>query len=432
MTSAANTFECEVPEAPAPEEVRARNRDVAQTVGANASVMGLTAVGSILAARLLGPAGRGQLAALVAWTTLAVALGDLGISQACSYYGAREHARPGAVAGTSLALGVGIAAVLILCILPFRSRAFGGAFAGAAALYLLSVPLSITTTYLSSILQGMNRLAAYNTVRIIQGSSYAVALTLATLRGWNHIGAVVGTMVACQAAVVLVSLVIASRLLPIGQWSVRGTTARNLLGYGSRSWVGNLFWLTNGRLDQALLSLFAPLQELGLYAVAVSYSSILFGLSGALAQVVFPRVALARTAEHGRRELRRILPAFCAIVLPLGAVMALAAPWAMSTVFGPAYRAGTLPARILLVGGAALGLNYIISNALRASGRPGTPAIAEAAGVVVTLSVLPFALIHWGILGAAVVSVLSYTITSVVLGLIWSRSKSLAAVGRAG
>jgi antigen flippase len=424
MTIAANAFECEVPRAPALEEVRARNRDVAQTVGANAAVMGLTAVGSVLAARLLGPSGRGQLAALVAWSALAVAVGDLGISQACAYYGAREQARPGAVAGTSLALGVSIAAVLILCILPFRFRLFGGAFAGPAALYLLSVPLSVTTLYLACILQGMNRLVAFNTVRIIQGSSYAVALGLATLRGWSAIGAVVQVMIACQAAAALVSLVIASRPLPVWQWRVRRNMARNLLAFGSRSYVGNLFWLTNGRLDQALLSLFAPMRELGLYAVAVSYSSILFGFSGALASVVFPRVALAATPDHGRRELARILPAFCTIILPLGAVMALAAPWAMSTVFGGAYRTGTLPARILLVGGVVLGLNYVISNALRASGRPGAPAIGEAAGVVVTVSVLPFALIHWGILGAAVVSVLSYSLTGLILAGLWLRRKT--------
>lgn len=424
MTAAANAFECKVPRAPAPEEVRARSWDVAQSVGTNAAIMAITAAGSVLAARLLGPSGRGQLAAIIAWSALAVAFGDLGISQACAYYGARERARPGVVAGTSLALGIGIAAVLILCILPFRSRLFGGAFAGAAGLYLVSVPLSLTTMYLACTLQGMNRLAAFNTVRIIQSSSYAVALTLATLRGWSQIGAVVRVMVACQAAAVLVSLIVASRSLPIGQWRVRRITGRNLLAYGSRSWVGNLFWLTNGRLDQALLSLFAPMRDLGLYAVAVSYSSILFGLSGALASVVFPRVALAATPEHGRRELARILPAFCAIILPLGAVMALAAPWAMSAVFGAAYRTGTLPARILLVGGAVLGLNYVISNALRASGRPGAPAIGEAAGVVVTVSLLPFALHHWGILGAAVVSVLSYSATSVVLSLVWQRAKS--------
>jgi enterobacterial common antigen flippase len=424
MTAAANAFECEVPVAPAPEEIRGRNWDVAQTVGTNAAVMGLTAVGSVLAARLLGPWGRGQLAAVVAWSALTVAFGDLGISQACAYYGARERARPGVVAGTSLALGVSVAIVLVLCIVPFRFRLFGGAFAGAAGFYLVSVPLSITTLYLACILQGMNRLAAFNTVRVIQGSSYAVAVTLATLRGWNQIGAVVRVMIACQATAALVSLVIASRLLPIGQWRVRRTTARNLLAYGSRSWVGNLFWLMNGRLDQALLSLFAPMSELGLYAVAVSYSSTLFGLSGALASVVFPRVALAATPQHGRRELARILPAFCAIILPLGAVMALAAPWAMSTVFGAAYRSGTLPARILLMGGVVLGLNYVISNALRASGRPGAPAIGEAAGVVVTLSVLPFALIHWGISGAAVVSVLSYSVTGVILAGLWLRQKT--------
>jgi Na+-driven multidrug efflux pump len=76
------------------------------------------------------------------------------------------------------------------------------------------------------------------------------------------------------------------------------------------------------------------------------------------------------------------------------------------------------------VGGVVLGLNYVISNALRASGRPGAPAIGEAAGVVVTVSVLPFALIHWGILGAAVVSGLSYSLTGLILAGLWLRRKT--------
>ena len=48
-------------------------------------------------------------------------------------------------------------------------------------------------------------------------ADHAVALTLATLRGWSHIGAVVRAMVACQATAVLVSLLIASRSLPAGR-----------------------------------------------------------------------------------------------------------------------------------------------------------------------------------------------------------------------
>jgi Na+-driven multidrug efflux pump len=51
--------------------------------------------------------------------------------------------------------------------------------------------------------------------------------------------------------------------------------------------------------------------------------------------------------------------------------------------------------------------------------------------VVVTVSTLPFAMVHWGIAGAAVVSVLSYSATSAVLGLIWRRGRSPAAFGDA-
>jgi O-antigen/teichoic acid export membrane protein len=383
--------------------------------------MALGAAGSVLAARLLGPNGRGQLAAIVAWVGLAAALGDIGISQACAYYGAKSRSREGTVAGTSLAMGVGISFVVILGILPIRSRLFGDGLAGPASLYLFTIPLGVIATYLAAILQGMSQLGSFNAIRVVQASAYTLALVIAMSLGWAHVGTVVVAIVLCQCFATAISVRIASRFLPFEGWRLDKTTARGMLAYGGRTYAGNLFWLMNGRLDQALLSLFAPMRELGMYAVAVSYSGILFGLSGALASVVFPRVAGAATVAAGRRELHNTLRGLALLTLPLAAIMALGVRWVIPAVFGSAFDAARRPAYILLAGGVLLGLNYVLSNALRASGRPGAPAFGEAAGMVVTVSALPIVLPRWGITGAAWVSVFSYALTTIVLWALWNR-----------
>ena len=56
---------------------------------------------------------------------------------------------------------------------------------------------------------------------------------------------------------------------------------------------------------------------------------------------------------------------------------------------------------------------------MRADGRPGSPGLAEAGGLIVTVAALPFAIPRWGITGAAWVSVASYAVTAVTLAVLW-------------
>jgi O-antigen/teichoic acid export membrane protein len=220
----------------------------------------------------------------------------------------------------------------------------------------------------------------------------------------------------CQCAATVITVTVASRTLPLAEWTISKPVARQLYAYGSRSYVGNLFWLANGRLDQALLTFLAPMGDLGVYAVAVSYSGILFGLSGAIATVLFPRVAGSLNLAAGRQEIRRALWLLAATTLPLSILMGMVARWAIPAAFGSAFKESVGPADILLAGGVILGLNYILSNGLRASGRPGAPAVGEVAGLLATVVGLPYAMPRWGITGAAWVSVASYALTAVCLG----------------
>jgi O-antigen/teichoic acid export membrane protein len=395
------------------ETTSSRNKAVALTIVSNAVTMACGAAGSVLAARLLGREGRGELAAMFVWVAVIAAIGDFGISQSCSYYGAKIKA-PGTAAGTALALGIGTALLIIACLMPFWGRIFGTALPGAS-LYLFSIPLSVTATYLAAILQGMNRLSAFNLIRVVQAAVYPLGVLAAWITGAANVRAVLSMALLCQCGATIITLTVATRILPLTEWRVSKPLVRQLYSYGSRCYMGNLFWLANGRLDQALLTFLAPMRDLGLYAVAVSYSGILFGLSGALATVLFPRVAGARSIVAGRREIRHTVRLLAAIAVPLGALMGLAGPWAIPAAFGHAFDKAIHPANILLAGGVILGINYILSNGLRAAGRPGAPVFAEVAGLLVSVVGLPLVLPRWGIIGAAWISVASYTVTAASL-----------------
>ena len=60
-------------------------RHYGTTVIGQALILGMGVVTGILAARMLGPAGRGELAAIVIWPTSIAALISLGVNQAIAY-----------------------------------------------------------------------------------------------------------------------------------------------------------------------------------------------------------------------------------------------------------------------------------------------------------------------------------------------------------
>jgi O-antigen/teichoic acid export membrane protein len=385
---------------------------VAFTIFGNAFTMACGAAGSVLAARLLGREGRGEIAAIFVWVLLIAAVCDIGISQSCSYFGAKSR-EPGAVVGTALALGEGSAIMAVVILIPLWGHIFGKELP-ETSLYLLTIPLSVAATYLSAVLQGGNRMTEYNFIRMIQAAVYPLGALTAWAAGLPTVQFVLLLVLLCQCAATVVTMLIAKVHLPLGEWQFSKPLVRQLYSYGIRCYSGNLFWLANGRLDQALLTFFAPMRDLGLYAVAVSYSGILFGLSGALATVLFPRIA-GRSAGAGRREIVQMLRLLSAFSLPLAAIMYFGCPWVITKAFGVAFAGAIPPANVLLLGGAVLGVNYVLSNGLRAAGFPGSPALAEGAGLLVTLAALPLVLPRWGIVGAAWVSIGSYGLTAITL-----------------
>jgi len=380
--------------------------------------MALAGVASLLAARLLGPHGRGQYAAVIVCASLASAIGDLGISQACSFYSAQNPREVGAVAGTAIGLGLASSGILLLILEPLCSRFFGGDIAAAARLYLFSVPFTMAAGCLTTIMLGLGHFGRFNFLKITQAAGYVAGIAGAWLLGSAQAGAVLTGVLLFQAIGTVVAVGCVTAVIPLATWRFDLGIARNLLSYGIRTYGGNLCWLANGRLDQALLTWLAPMRDLGIYAVAVSYSNLQFGVSAAIATVAFSRTARSQTGA-ARRELGRGLILSVGLTLPLAVVMALVARPAMRLLYGAAFVDAAPSACILLLGGVFLGANYVSSNCMRAGGRPGTPVIAEAGGLIVTLLALPFAIAHWGIIGAAWGSVASYAVTSAALAILW-------------
>ena len=384
-------------------------RGFAATAVVNLGITLSAAIGGILLARLLGSRERGVLAAAVVWTGIVQVVASMGLPQALTYFVASDPSGVGSVFSAMLVILVvqSVAALMIAqsAVVELLAR-FQPAAVGAVRVYLFSVPFSLLITYVATMAQGLKRFDLFNAPRVASSLVYVMALVLAVILGLREAGEVATLLLVAQIMVAVAAFVwFWVQVRPRGhfEWQL----VQKLLQYGLKSYVGNLSWMANARLDQFIMSALVDLEVLGHYAVAVSYATVLFPLSGAFAATMFPNVVggerdVAVSNISGTLKLNVLLSAGGALVL------GLLTPVLLPFLFGVEFCPSVAPARILLVGAVLLGCNYVLSDGLRGMGFPLLPSIAEVLGFATTIGGLILLLPPFGILGAAWTSVLSY------------------------
>jgi O-antigen/teichoic acid export membrane protein len=359
-------------------------------------------VAVLLLARALGPTARGQVAFITVTAMVAARCGSLGVNEAVRVFAAQRPAdRP--VLLSNLVLATAALAALV-----------GALVAGAlAALPALRPPgiddtqlvvlcaATLATALVSagySFLQGCSRFRPYGLV-LATGPWFYAALLAAV---WAGPG-----LTATRAAIAWVvaqalpaGVLLRACTVGIGFGSPSAAQLRESIAFGVRAWAGGFAHFLNARTDQILTAIIASEATLGIYAVAVNASEVLFYVPTAAAAALLP--AVAREARDQAAE--RTLSVFRAVVLATAVATGLAAvagPVLIPLVFGDAYRGAVAPFLWLLPSALGFVASATFSSALVASGAPGLsslgPTVALVSGVALDLVLIP----AYGASGAA-------------------------------
>jgi enterobacterial common antigen flippase len=382
------------------------------TVSANFLLAVVGAATGILVARLLGPGGRGELAAITLWPGTLLTMGGLGIPNTIAYFVARQPQQIGKIYANALALAVIQCLVLVIVGLVVIPIALRGEFAHVIPLglvFLASIPLSLYAGIHMGILQGLLRMKQHSLLRVIPTGIYMLGLLLLFVHGKDNLRLLVGLL--------LLPLFVACFL---GLWFIRDTIRgdlspdrgflKTLLGYGLKTQLANSTQSLNLRLDQLIMSAFLSPQNLGYYAVAVTLSRAINPLSSAVGIVTLSDVASQEGNEHGGRVVVTLRITFVILVL-LAVMLIMLMPWLLPLLLGREFMPASIPAQVLVVGSIFLGMNDVLAGGLRGMNRPGLPALAELCSLGMTALLLYFLLPRYGIMGAAVASVAAYATT---------------------
>lgn len=365
----------------------------------------LAAVTGPLAARALGPFGRGQAAAVVIYGMALPVILSFGLLGAIGQRAALEPERRPELVATSLLyalLTVPLTALVTIALMLGPLGSIHGSGRTMAILTLSIAPLSVLAYSLQGILQAEGALGPLARTRALPFILNFVLTVGLFFTGRLTVATYLATNVFASTAV-LISTLCSVHDKPRWYYPLRP-----LLRFGLRGFVGTLANMANTRLDQMIMIPFLGSAQLGLYAVAATANGIPLTIGAAISTRSYGQIASAPDPQA--ETARYIRLTFLSMGVACG-FAALAAPLLIPIVFGRAYRGAVTPLLLLLPGTATLATASISTGALNVFGHPGRPSWAEVAGVVVTVGGLLLFLHPFGIAGAAVVSSLSYGLT---------------------
>jgi len=225
------------------------------------------------------------------------------------------------------------------------------------------------------------------------------------------------TMLVSLAASLVVSLIAVWRELS-PRWNPSLGELGTTLRYGIRDYPGILTEFVNWRLDLMMLVGTASSGALGLYVVALRLADITSTLAGSVGDALLPEVAASKEADQATkvvtRSLRLTLCAHLLILIPLW----IAAPYILRFAYGEGFVEVTNVLRLLMFASVVWSAGAIVISGLNGLGHPGLSAIARIAAALVMVVALVTLLPRRGIQGAAISSILGYSVMFLV-ALFW-------------
>lgn len=392
------------------------------TTTAAISVCGLLT--GLLVARLLGPNGRGELAAAIIWPSFIQGIVGFGMGQSVTYFSGKFRQNAYQVMGTALviglvqgALGYGIGRLLIPVALSQQSSSV----VDMSRWYLLIVLFGTGISYSIFVLQGSARFLVWNVVRVVGPTTYLAGVAIYWLCDIHQPMAVIWAIMATSLLQCVVGFLIVFRSETV---RFASDLIKPLLQYGGRSWLASIPVMMNGRLDQMVMSVFIAPTELGHYVIAVVWAGITLPVSSAIANTAFAHVAGASTDHDSEAIVIRAFRYGLFANLVAACILGLSTPLLLPLLFGSQFNPSVTPAIVLVAASVSSGMNCVVSDILRGLNLPTAPAIAEAVGLLMTGLCLAILLPILGILGAALASLLSYMATFIVLVILLLKTTS--------
>lgn len=357
----------------------------------------------VLAARLLGPDGRGELAAIVLWPQLVGAIGVALVTDAVVHASANRSAPYPRIFSSAMACGLLLTIPLIALGLFIESFVYGHyrpEVGELGRLYLLYIPLTMLATFAAALFQGSLNFIAWNALNVFVSAAYLCFVLLLLAGEAVSVGSFAMSSLLANASTLLLAIFLLAKRGWIG-FRPDPALMRRFLIYGAPIAAANLLIVAGDRLDQAFISQFRGELELGLYVVAIGMAGPIIGLGALLGALVLAKVASQETAQDRAIVLGHYLR-FSIVVSLVGAIVVIVlAPLAVRLLFGATFLPAASLVQVIMLAAAPAVVRRLLAQAFKAHDKTRLVFRMEVVTIAIGGASL-FALVPWlGATGAA-------------------------------
>ena len=373
-------------------------------------------VTSLVGARALGPAGRGDLLLITLWPIVIAMMIEVGLPNAYRYWMAKDPSRVSALFANAIIYTIVLSAIAFVVgefLIPKLIGQRSDEVMLLVRIYMVNIPGVVLLSLMRGLLEGTRRFGWAGAARLIFFAVQATGFGTLWFAGRLTVATATFTMIVAQAvAMTLAISVVLRELKP--RFKPNWREFKTSMSYGLRDYAGVLADYTTLRVDQLMLGATATNAAVGLYVVAVRLSEMTTFIAGAAADALMPEVARSGKDDQPEALLARTLRLTTYINLIVLVPLWLLAPWMLRILFGPAFVEAASAFRWLLVAAIAWSASSIVIRGLQGFGYPGLTTIARFMSAGVSVVALLVLLPRMGITGAAIASLIGYSVLFVV------------------
>jgi O-antigen/teichoic acid export membrane protein len=352
--------------------------------------------GSVVAARLLGPSGKGEYTAWSTATTIGALVlgGSVPIGMARAYLdGERAVLLPAMVRHGVVALGIVVAGVVPALLLGLDAVPL-------VACILVAVPAGVLMNDALRVVQAAKRSGAFNTIRLVNAGIFTGGIALVAYAGaGNPLDLAYVFWAAGSVGAAIVSL----RVMRRDRGRLGDGALRPLARLGRNAYAALVIDKLLLRLDQFVVIAVAGPASLGLYSVAVNWSEISQYVGHSMGHAVFED---ERTLSDA--AIRRIRRLFVVTLCLISAVIGAAGFVLIGPIFGEAFAEAKWALLLLVPGVIARGLGYTWGQILLARGQGHAVSVILGITLAAGLVAWPLGTYLFGIEGTAAASSVIY------------------------
>jgi O-antigen/teichoic acid export membrane protein len=383
---------------------------------------------SVLIAKLLDIDQRGVLVVIATLPGMLSAIGLFGLPSAVNYFAGRGNSVASLVRA-SIILTIAVSIVLVVgswLALPWLEQSVLKAVAAQdqlARVMLLTLPVGMAASFGGTLLYGRQQVRVYNIILVCQaiGSLIGAVLMLGVFR--------LGVPGAIASSIVVSVLVALGVMWEVSRLRRRDTGGQpvginRLVTYGGRVYPASIMGFFNARADVYIIQALAATDTIAktnvsLYGWAVTMAELVFYVPESVATMFLPKVA-GSSHQDASEMLGRVARLTILVSIVVGVALIPMAFIGIHLVL-PKY-ADCLPAFVAILPGViSLSVAKVMTSYLGGRGRPGLISIASTIALVTNVVANLILISMYGIVGAALSSVISYAALAILVVMMASR-----------